>query len=233
MNPELRRRTPTLRAARVILAKDLRIELRTLQSLSAMLLFSLTTFVLFRYGLDRTSLEGSLASGVLLMTILFAAVLGIGRLFVAEREQGGFDAFALAPIDGSALFYAKVTAQLIYLAILEAFALPVFAVLFLSDWSGLGALTAVLALLNLGLALIGTIVSVMATNSRARDLLTPLLLLPLLVPLMISAASAAAPLLDADGPSFAEFPKWLALLGLYDLIFGLIGWAVFDYLIED
>ena len=96
------RGTSSVSAFRAILAKDLRIELRTLESVPAMALFSATTFVLFRFGLDRTSLEGSLAAGVLLATVLFAAILAINRVFVAEREQGGFDAIRLAPVDGTA-----------------------------------------------------------------------------------------------------------------------------------
>src|SRR6188472_3652174 len=94
-------------AVLVILLKDLRIELRTLQSLPAMALFAVTTFVIFHFGLDRTSLEGSLAAGVLLVTVLFAALLAINRLFVAERDEGGFDAIRLAPVDGTALMAAK------------------------------------------------------------------------------------------------------------------------------
>ena len=108
--------TPSRTAFAAILAKDLRSELRTLQSLPAMALFAVTTFVIFRFGLDRTSLSGSLASGVLWATLLFAAVLGINRLFVAEREEGGFDAIRLAPIDRSVLFAAKAAALLVYLA---------------------------------------------------------------------------------------------------------------------
>ena len=124
-------------AFRTILAKDLRVELRTLQSLPAMALFAVTTFVVFRFGLDRTSLEGSLAAGVVLVTVLFAALLAINRLFVAERDEGGFDAMRLAPIDLSALFAAKVVALFVYLVVLEAIALPVFAGFFLDDVAGL------------------------------------------------------------------------------------------------
>ena len=117
--------TPSAVAFRAILAKDLRSELRTLQSLPAMALFAVTTFVIFRFGLDRTSLSGSLAAGVLWATLLFAAVLGINRLFVAEREEGGFDAIRLAPIDRTALFAAKGAALLVYLVVLELIAVPV------------------------------------------------------------------------------------------------------------
>ena len=103
-----------------LLAKDLRVELRTLQSVPAMVLFSTTIYVIFRFGLDRTALDGALAAGVLLVTILFAALLAINRLFVAEREQGGFEAIRLAPVDGTALFFAKAAALVVYLVALEA-----------------------------------------------------------------------------------------------------------------
>jgi hypothetical protein len=100
--PSTRAATTTSTGAfRAILAKDLRTELRTLESIPAMVLFAVTTFVLFRFGLDRTSLEGGLAAGVLLATLLFAAILAINRVFVSEREQGGFDLIRLAPIDGT------------------------------------------------------------------------------------------------------------------------------------
>jgi heme exporter protein B len=220
-------------AFRAIVAKDLRTELRTLESVPAMALFAATTFVLFRFGLDRTSLEGSLAAGVLLATVLFAALLAINRVFVAEREQGGFDAIRLAPVDGASLFAAKVCVLAIYLLALEAIAVPVFAILFLDDAAGLPALFAVLALADLGLATIGALVSSIAVNSRARDLIAPLLLLPLLVPVMIGAAGAAEPLLAAGGPDYGDFGKWMGVLALYDVIFGLIGYAVYDFLLED
>jgi heme exporter protein B len=216
-----------------ILGKDLRVELRTLQSLPAMALFAVTTFVIFRFGLDRTSLSGSLASGVLWATLLFAAILGINRLFVAEREEGGFDAIRLAPIDRTALFAAKAVALLAYLLILEAIVVPVFALFFLDSATALGPLIAVLVLADLGLAATGTLISSMAVHSRARDLLTPLVLLPLIVPLMIAASGASEPLLAVGGPGYHRFGSWLAVVALYDLIFLLVGYAVFDFLLED
>jgi heme exporter protein B len=216
-----------------ILGKDLRIELRTLQSLPAMALFAITTFVLFRFGLDRESLEGSLAAGVLLATVLFAGILAINRLFVAERDEGGFDAIRLAPVDPTALFAAKAVALLVYLGLLELIALPVFAVFFLESWEGLVPLAGILVLVDLGLAATGVLVSAIAVNSRARDLLVPLVLLPLLVPVMIAAAGAAEPLLGADGPAYDGVGKWVAILALYDVVFLLIGYAVYEFLLED
>jgi heme exporter protein B len=225
--------TSSRAAFAAILGKDLRSELRTLQSLPAMALFAVTTFVIFRFGLDRTSLSGSLAAGVLWATLLFAAVLGINRLFVAEREEGGFDAIRLAPIDRSVLFAAKVAALIVYLVALELVTVPIFGFFFLDSLAGLGPLVPVLLLADLGLAATGTLISSMAVNSRARDLLVPLILLPLVVPLMIAATGATEPLLALGGPGYHRFGTWLAVLGLYDLIFALLGYAVFDFLLED
>jgi heme exporter protein B len=220
-------------AFRAILAKDLRGELRSPQSLPAMALFAVTTFVVFRFGLDRTSLSGSLASGVLWATLLFAALLGVNRLFVAEREEGGFDAIRLAPIDRSALFAAKAAALFAYLLALELVVVPVFAIFFLGSAAALVPLVAVLVLADLGLAATGTLISSMAVQSRARDLLGPLVLLPLVVPLMIAATGASEPLLAVGGPGYHRFSGWLGVLCLYDLVFLLVGYAVFDFLLED
>ncbi len=225
--------TPSRLAFAAILGKDLRAELRTLQSLPAMALFAVTTFVIFHFGLDRTSLSGSLAAGVLWATLLFAAILGINRLFVAEREEGGFDAIRLAPIDRTALFFAKAAALLAYLLVLELVVVPVFAVFFLDSAAALPPLALVLLLADLGLAATGTLISSMAVNSRARDLLAPLVLLPLVVPLSIAATGAIEPLLALGGPGYHRFGTWLTVLGLYDLIFLLVGYAVFDFLLED
>jgi heme exporter protein B len=223
----------SMRAFKAILAKDLRTELRTLESVPAMALFAATTFILFRFGLDRASLSGSLAAGVLLATVLFAAILAINRVFVGEREQGGFDLIRLAPVDGSALFAAKVVVLFIYLIALELIAVPLFALFFLDGLSGVAGLAVVLALVNLGLAVIGTLVSSIAVNSRARDLIAPLLLLPLLVPVMIAAAGAGQELLAAGGPSYDDFGQWVGVLALYDVVFCLIGYAVYDFVLED
>jgi heme exporter protein B len=225
--------TPSRLAFSAIFAKDVRTELRTLQSLPAMALFAVSTFVIFRFGLDRTSLSGSLASGVLWATLLFASLLAINRLFVAEREEGGFDAIRLAPIDRSVLFAAKGAALVVYLLVLELIVVPVFALFFLDSASGLLPLAAVLLLADIGLAATGTLISSMAVNSRARDLLAPLVLLPLAIPLMIAATGASEPLLAAGGVSYDRFGTWLLILGLYDLIFLLVGYAVFDFLLED
>ena len=217
-----------------LVRKDLRLELRSKESVPAMLLFSLSTFVLFRYALDRQSVDGDLASGVLWVTLLFAAVLGLNRLFATEREEGGFDGFLLAPVDRTALFVAKATVMLAFLAAVELFVVPAFAVLLLGPSPGpaLPGLIAVLALADVGIAAVGTLVGALAVQTRARDLIAPLIALPLLLPVVIAASQATAPLLAEAGAD--PLPgKWLLVLGLYDMVFVLLALAVFDFLLED
>jgi heme exporter protein B len=223
-----------MRTVGAVLRKDLTLELRTFETVPAMVLFSLATFVIFHFGFNRATISGQLAAGVLTATLLFAAMLGVNRLFVAEREQGGFDAFLLAPVDRTALLVAKAAALFAFLAILEVIAVPAFALLLLGPSLGppLLGLIAVLALADLALAVIGTLVSAIAVHTRARDLIGPVLGLPLLIPALIATARAAGPLLAAH-TSGSPPAKWLAILALYDLVFALIAYAVFDFLLEE
>jgi heme exporter protein B len=224
----------TAAAVGALLRKELRVELRTLESVPAMTLFTLTTFVLFHFGLNRGSVDGDLAAGILWVTLLFAAILAINRLFVADEEEGGFDGFLLAPVDRSALLIAKALTLLGYLVVLELVAVPAFGLLLLGPALGpaLPGLAAVLGLADLGLAAIGTLVSAIAVRSRTRDLLGPLLALPLLVPVVLGGSRATAPLLALGHPGAIPV-RWLTVLGLYDLVFGLVAYAVFDFLLED
>ncbi|HEY4277485.1 MAG TPA: heme exporter protein CcmB [Conexibacter sp.] len=225
-----RQMSPTM----TLLRKDLLLERRAPESVPAMLLFSITTFVLFHFGLGRDTIDGQLAAGVLLVTILFAAVLGINRLFVSEEAEGGFDAVLLAPIDRTALFVAKAVALFLFLTMVEVVAVPAFAILLLgtSLWPSLLGLIVILVLVNAALCLVGTLVSALAIRTRSRDLIVPIIGLPLLVPALIGAARATGPILAIGG---AHFPaaKWLLVVALYDLVFGLLAYAVFDFLLED
>lgn len=223
-----------MRAVAAILRKDLVVELRTKESVPSMAIFTVTTFVIFHFGLDRDRLQGELAAGVLWVTLLFAAILAINRLFVAEREQGGFDGILMAPIERTSLLVAKAGALLAYLLALELIALPVFALFFITDgfWEALPRLLLVAFLADVGLAVVGALLASIAVHTRARDLLLPLLLLPLTMPVVIGAASATKGLLSLPVDT-SELGKWLAVLALYDLIFGLLAYAVFDFLMED
>lgn len=223
-----------MRVAGAILRKELRLELRTLESIPGMALFSVTTFVVFHFGLDRGSVSGDLAAGILVVTILFAGMLGLNRLYVADEEQGGFDGFLLAPVDRTWLFVAKAIAIFAYLVVLELVAVPAFALLLLGPGLGqaLPELIAVLLLVDVGFAVIAALVGALAVRTRARDLVGPLVALPLLVPVVIGAAQALEPLL-AEGGAESLPGRWLLTLGLYDLVFGLLAVAVFDPLLED
>ena len=222
-------------AVGAVLRKDLQLELRAPQAVPAMALFSVTTLVVFHFALQRNTVEGELAAGVLAVTLLFAAMLGISRLFVAEREEGGLDGFLLAPVDRTALLVAKALALLCFLVAFEIVLVPAFALLLLGpglDAGTVARLAGLLLLVDAGIAVVGTLVSAIAVQTRTRDLLVPLLGLPLLIPVVIGLARGATPLFLQAGAE-ALPGRWLLVLALYDLTFALLAYALFDYLVED
>ncbi len=220
--------------AAAILRKDLTIEVRRRESVPAMVLFTVTVFVLFHFGLDRDTVEGDIATGVIWVTLLLAALLGINRLYVAERDQGGFVGMRLAPVDLTALWLAKAAALFLYLLVLELVALPAFDLLLLGPGldGALPELLPILLLANIGLAAVGALVSALAIETRARELIVALLLLPMLVPVIIAAAQATEPLLTGS-QSPDDLAKWLGFLALYDVVFVLVSVAVFDFLLDE
>jgi heme exporter protein B len=213
---------------------QLRVELRSFESLPAMCLFAVTALVLFHFGLNRDQLSGDLASGVLWVTLLLAALLAINRIYVADAEQGGFDAFLMSPAPRSSLLWAKLIVLAAYMAIVELIVVPAFAILLLESslWQALPGLLGPLALGDLGIAVIGALVGALAVRTQARDLLGPLMSLPLLVPVLICVAGWSSPLFDYPhaGPVAA---RWPLVLALYDALFGVIAFALFDFLLED
>jgi heme exporter protein B len=223
------------RAVGALLRKELRLELRTPQVLPAMALFSVTTLVVFHFSLQRDAVSGELAAGVLTITLLFSAILGINRLFVADHEEGGFDGFLLAPVDRTAMLVAKALSLGAFLVALEIIALPAFALFLLEPAltaRSVGQAALILLLADIGIAVIGTMVAALAIQTRARDLIVPLIALPLLLPLVIATAKGLTPVFAPDGaPPLAG--RWLGILGLYDLVFGLLAYGVFDFLLED
>jgi heme exporter protein B len=226
---------PMRTAVGALLRKELSLELRAPQAVPAMALFSVTTLVVFHFALQRGQVEGDLASGVLWVTLLFAAMLGISRLFVADHEEGGLDGFLLAPTDRTAMLIAKALGLFAFLAAVEVVAVPAFALMLLGPSPPIGAyggLAVLLALADAGVALVGTLVGAMAVQTRTRDLIVPLMALPLLMPVVIGAAKGTTPLVLAAGSRGLEM-RWVLVLGLYDLVFGLLAYALFDYLIED
>jgi heme exporter protein B len=223
-----------MRPTSALLRKELTLEWRTREAVPAMALFSVTTFVVFHFALQRDEIAGALASGVLWVTLLFAAMLGANRLFVSDVEGNALEGVLLAPVDRTALYLAKVIAFAAFLAIVEVVAVPAFYLLLLGPeaYGAILPLLLVLLLADAGIALTGALVAGLATQTRSRDLLGPLLGLPLLLPVVIAAARACEPLFAAGGAG--SLPgKWLAALAFYDVIVGLIAIAVFDFLLDD
>jgi heme exporter protein B len=200
--------------------KDLRLELRARDTVPAMVLFVVAALVVFHFALPAESSD--LASyGLLWVALVFTALLGLARAFAAEREQGLLDGLVLAPVDRSAIWVGKTLAVLAFLALAELVALPAFALFFSAiSWEiVLGVLLA-----NVGIAAVGTLLAAMAAASRTRELLLPLLFLPLAIPIVVGGV----------GASVGEDPgRYLGFLAVYDLIFAIISWASFEYVVTE
>jgi heme exporter protein B len=200
--------------------KDLLLELRARDTLPAMLLFVAAVFVIFHFSLPEGSSDVA-ASGLLWVAIVFTALLALGRAFVPEREQRVLDALVLSPADRSAIWLAKTLATLAFIVAAEVVALPLFALFFHGlSWAALAGV----ALADLGICGVGTFVGATAVATRARELLLPLLFLPLAIPLIVGGVGAAA----ASDPG-----RYLGFLGLYDLLFALLCWASFEYVVVE
>jgi heme exporter protein B len=192
--------------------KDLLLELRAKETLPSMLLFVVAALAIFHFALPRGAGDTA-ALGLLWSALVFTALLGLTRAFVAEREQGMFDALVLAPCDRSAIWLAKALAVLAFLAAAELVALPAFAAFF----SGIGGRTiAAVALADVGIAAVGTLFGAMAVAGRARELLLPLLFLPMAIPIVVGGVGG-----------------YLWFLVLYDAIFVILAWATFEYVVAE
>jgi heme exporter protein B len=200
--------------------KDLLLELRARDTLPAMLLFVVATFVVFHFALPAHPSKLA-ASGLLWVAILFTALLGLGRAFVPEREQRVLDGLVLAPCDRSAIWLGKSLATLAFLVAAEIVALPVYA-LFFRPLSGAAVLGVALA--DLGICTVGTLLGAMAVTTRARELILPLLFLPLAIPIIVGGVGAGA----AGSPG-----RYLGFLALYDLLFAVVCWASFEYVVAE
>lgn len=234
MSSRAGKRPSTLAAARAILAKDLKLELRSFETITVTAIFTTATILIFHFALARDELFGDLAAGVFWVTILFASSLTINRLLSNERQQGGYEGLLLAPIDRNAIFYAKAAYLFIALTLLELFAFLLFGLMLLGPAPdpAMLALIPICLLVNVGLATIGTLISGLATTTSARELLVPLMTLPLFIPVMIGASNATAPLFEKL-PHVVDLGKWLALIGLYDAVFVLLAVAIFEYIVGD
>jgi heme exporter protein B len=200
--------------------KDLLIELRTRDTLPAMVLFVVSALTVFHFALPGGS-SARAETGLLWIAILFTGLLGLARAFAPEREQGLFDGLVLAPSDRSAIWVGKTIGVSAFLVLAELVALPAFALFFHPvTWE----LVAAVALADIGIAAIGTLLAAIAAASRSRELLLPLLFLPLAIPVVIGGV----------GASVAAHPgSFLGFLGLYDAVFAILSWASFEYVVTE
>ncbi len=220
-----------LRAMSAVVWKDLAAELRSRELLSSMLVFALLVILIFNFALELdTKTRSTVTSGVLWVTFAFAGTLGLNRSMAMEKDRGCLDGLLLAPVDRSAIYFGKAIGNLIFMFIVEIIVLPVYSVLYNTNLFHPGLLLVIL-LGSIGYVAVGTLLSSMAVQTRTRDVLLPILLFPVAIPVFIAAVKASSGFLQ--GTEMAEIQPWLTLLITYDVIFTSVAFMVFDYVVEE
>lgn len=220
-----------LKAVWAVVQKDLSAELRSRELLSAMLVFSLLVILIFNFALEldiRT--RRSVTSGVLWATFAFAGTLGLNRSMAIEKDRGCLDGLLLAPVDRSAIYFGKVISNFAFMLIVEAIVLPVYSVLYGLNLFQPGLLLVIL-LGSIGYTSVGTLLSAMSVQTRTRDVMLPILLFPVVIPILIAAVKASGGYLT--GAEFSEILPWLNLLIVYDVIFTSLAFMLFDSVVEE
>ncbi len=219
-----------LRQVWAIVAKDIAAELQTREIVNAMFVFAVLALLIFSVALDlRGTTARAAAPGVLWTTIAFAGNLGLSRSMMHEQQTGGLDGLRLAPLDRTAIFFGKALGNLIMMLVVEVVLLPLGTALLNVSFLRPSVLI-VLLLGTVGYAAVGTLLAAIAVNTRAREVMLPILLLPLAVPLLIAAVQATAGLLD--GLMLAEVNGWMRILVVYDLVMVAVAVLTFEYAIE-
>lgn len=220
-----------LKAVMAIAWKDLAAELRSRELLSAMLVFALLVIIIFNFALELDpQTRSSVTSGILWVTFAFAGTLGLNRSMAVEKDRGCLDGLLLAPVDRSAIFFGKTISNLAFMLIIEVIILPVYSLLYNTNLFNPG-LIGVILLGSIGYTAIGTLLSSMAVQTRTRDVMLPILLFPVVVPVLVSAVKACGGFLQ--GLEMNEITPWLNLLVVYDVIFVAAAFMVFDYVVEE
>lgn len=220
-----------LRAIFAVAWKDLAAELRSRELLSAMLVFALLVILIFNFALELdVKTRNSVTAGVLWVTFAFAGTLGLNRSMAIEKDRGCLDGLLLAPVDRSAIYFGKVISNLAFMLIVEVIVLPIYSVLYNTNLFKPGLLFVIL-LGSIGYTAVGTLLSAMSVQTRTREVMLPILLFPVIVPILIAAVRASGGYLQ-DLP-FDQILPWLNLLIVYDVIFTAISFMVFDYVVEE
>jgi heme exporter protein B len=220
-----------LRAIHAIVWKDVAAELRSRELLSAMLVFALLVVLIFNFALEldiRT--RESVTAGVLWVTFAFAGTLGLNRSMAIEKDRGCLDGLLLVPVERSALYFGKTLGNLLFMLIVEAIVLPVYSALYNVNLFHPGLLLVIL-LGSVGYVAVGTLLSAMAVQARTRDILLPILLFPVVLPLLVAALKASNGFLQ--GFEMNEIMPWLNLLIVYDVIFIAVSFMVFEFVVEE
>jgi heme exporter protein B len=221
-----------LRKVFAVVAKDVAAELRTREMLSSMFVFSLLGILISNCAFDRRAEnQKTLAPGVLWVAIAFAGMLGLSRSFIMEKDRGSMEGLLLTPVDRSAIYLGKMLGNLLFIGIVEIIILPIFIVLFNLSAADLPLLLGVVILGTIGFAGVGTLFSAMAVHTRAREVLLPILLFPVVIPVMLASVKLTGAILD--GVPFADVQNWFSLLVAFDLIFMALSVILFDYVMEE
>jgi heme exporter protein B len=213
-----------------IVRKDLALERRSREMLGSMFLFGLLVLLVFSFSFElRIERPTAVAPGVLWVAISFSGMLGLARSFVLERDQGCLDGLLLCPVDHSTLYLGKLLSNLVFISLAEAILLPLFLALFNLTFKPL--LLLVLLLGTLGFAAVGTLLSALTVQVRAREVMLPVLLFPIILPVLIAAVRLTAGILDAL--PWPEMRRWMQLLVGFDVLFLTLSYMVFDYVVEE
>lgn len=212
-----------------ILGKDIRLELRTRQVWGGMGLFSLLVLVVFNFAFDlHVTNTAAVAPGALWIAFVFASILGLGRTYAVEQEQGSMDRLLVCPVDRKAVYFAKLLGNMLFMGVVEIISLPLFAAAYNISVLTPGIVPIVL-FGTLGVASIGTLFSAVTAATRAREVLLPLLVFPLIIPVVIGAVRATQDLLGPGGDGIS----WLGFIIAFDVIFLSLSAIMFQYVIEE
>jgi len=221
----------TLSKVLAIMRKDIIAELRTREVIFSVLVFAILVIVVFNFafGTDKPTME-AVAPGVLWVAFVFSGVLALSRTFIPEKENGCLEGILSSPVSREVIYLGKMLAAFLFMLAVEAITLPVFALLFdLPVLSFPVILTTVLA--TLGFVAVGTLFSALAVNTRAREMILPILFLPVVVPVIISAVKASA--LALSGEPWSNLASWLGIIVAFDIIFLVVSYLIFNFIIEE
>ncbi len=226
------RTSPTFfKAMMAVVWKDLTAELRSREVFSAMLIFALLVVLIFNFALElEAGTRASITSGVLWATFTFAGTLGLNRSMAQEKDRGCMDGLLMAPVDRSAIYLGKVISNLVFMFAVEIVVIPLFSILYNVNLINAG-LILVVVLGSIGYIAVGTLLSSMAVQTRTRDMLLPILLFPVVIPLIVAAVKASSGFIQALPMS--DISPWLNLLVVYDVVFLTVAWMVFDFVVEE